>query len=115
MKVLVLCSLLLAAACHPAPPPARPPTSAPVDFGASQVQSCTTAPSVRVADVCPNEFTDDGLACVTCGVEQGCVDAVDEVYCVAHGCALDTRCSIHPDVTPFESRRVSRRHSGQPP
>jgi len=96
--------VLFAACCHPNPPaPPLPP--APVDLAAPAVGSCTLTPDVKPTDICPNLFTDEGLACVRCPGAEACIDQADEIYCVKSGCALDRLCKVHRPVNPFERRR----------
>ncbi|MDE3097336.1 MAG: hypothetical protein KGK07_15215 [Chloroflexota bacterium] len=88
MRTLLAVALLTLAGCpRPVTPPAAPPdavTGAPA--------ACPVAVTPVSADVCPGRFTVEGLACVRCVGASGCLDAADEVYCVAGGCG-DARCA----------------------
>lgn len=81
--------LLLVVGCSPpAPPPAPLPRPAPADLG-----TCTAGfPVPLTADICPLQFTREGLACVDCVGASGCFDAEHGVYCTSGGCS-DPRCA----------------------
>lgn len=84
MRPMIAFLALLLTGCPRPPAPVPPPPSAPYE-------TCAATAPVS-ADVCPRRFTAEGLACVRCPGVAGCLDSVDQVYCVVGGCLDDPRC-----------------------
>lgn len=70
--------------CKPAPPPVQHAPDGPI-----AIPNCAVVTMPRTEEVCDGMFTDDGLACVRCPIVGGCIDTLDQVYCIGKGGCLD--------------------------
>ncbi len=76
--------LILSSGCPPKPPPPPDPYSSSYCAQANN--------NVRSDDVCPGSFTVDGMACVRCPENSGCIDRAGLFYCSSGPCLTDPLC-----------------------
>lgn len=90
MKIYLIA--LFALGCAP------PKVLSPLDVDV--IPWCKTGPPIVTQDSCAGMFARDGLPCVVCHTEGGCIHPDAIVYCARTGCALDGECRMDPEFRP---------------
>lgn len=92
---------------NPTPTPVNPIPPDLVDAG---IPNCVNSLPI---EACDGSFTAEGYACVLCSNGMGCLDKVEQVYCLNQSACIvpdedgrDTMCNMES----FQVHRTTRKH-----